>query len=121
MFNIQTKTKRLLADTFTPVSIYLKIRDQFSESVLLESTDFRSVENCFSFIGIDPIARFVAQGNTVTETLPDGSKTIQTLKNSEVLSEFKNFVEKFDTGSTKSGKGVPLNGLFGHTSFDAVQ
>ena len=117
MFNIQTKTKRLLADTFTPVSIYLKIRDQFSESVLLESTDFRSVENCFSFVGIDPIARFVAQGNTVTETFTDGSKKTLTVENKDVLPLFKTFMTQFQVADTSS----VLNGFFGHTSYDAVQ
>ena len=113
---IRTVSKTQLADTFTPVSIYLKVRDKYTESVLLESTDFRSVENCFSFIGIEPLARFIAQGNTVIETLPDGSKNVQTLENCYVLAEFKTFVEKFDVG-TEGG----FNGLFGHTSFDAVQ
>jgi anthranilate synthase component I len=117
MFNIQTKTKRLLADTFTPVSIYLKIRDQFSESVLLESTDFRSVENCFSFVGIDPIARFVAQGNVVTETFTDGSKKALTVENKDVLPLFKTFMTQFQVADTPS----VLNGFFGHTSYDAVQ
>ena len=114
---IHTITKRLLADTFTPVSIYLKIRDLYTESVLLESTDFRSVENCFSFIGIEPIARFVAQGNTVTETFTDGSKSILEVENKEVLGLFKNFIEQFDADNTPS----ILNGFFGHTSYDAVQ
>lgn len=114
---IETRTCRHLADTFTPVSIYLKIRDQYTESVLLESTDFRSVENCFSFIGIDPIARFMAQGNTVTEVFTDGSKETMTVKNHEVLELFKKFVQQFDV----EAKEGTLNGLFGHTSFDAVQ
>ncbi len=117
MFKIQTKTKRLLADTFTPVSIYLKIRDQYSESVLLESTDFRSVENCFSFVGIDPIARFIAQGNQVTETFTDGSKKTLTVENKDVLPLFKTFMTQFEVGDTPS----VLNGFFGHTSYDAVQ
>ncbi len=106
-----------MADTFTPVSIYLKIRDQFSESVLLESTDFRSVENCFSFVGIDPIARFVAQGNTVTETFTDGSKKTLTVENKDVLPLFKTFMTQFQVEDTPS----VLNGFFGHTSYDAVQ
>lgn len=114
---IQTKTRRHLADTFTPVSIYLKVRDQYTESVLLESTDFRSVENCFSFIGIDPIARFVAQGNMVTETFTDGTKQVLTVKNSDVLELFKTFVQQFDVDTNEG----TLNGLFGHTSYDAVQ
>ena len=117
MFKIQTKTKRLLADTVTPVSIYLKIRDQYSESVLLESTDFRSVENCFSFVGIDPIARFIAQGNTVTETFTDGSKKTLIVENKEVLPLFKTFMTQFQVEDTPS----LLNGFFGHTSYDAVQ
>ena len=117
MFKIQTKTKRLLADTVTPVSIYLKIRDQYSESVLLESTDFRSVENCFSFVGIDPIARFIAQGNTVTETFTDGTKKTLIVENKEVLPLFKTFMTQFQVEDTPS----VLNGFFGHTSYDAVQ
>ncbi len=114
---IRTISRKHLADTFTPVSIYLKVRDKYTESVLLESTDFRSVENCFSFIGIEPIARFIAQGNQVTETFMDGTKNIQTLENRQVLGEFKAFVDKFDVDTNQG----TMNGLFGHTSFDAVQ
>ncbi len=144
---LRTITKKHLADTFTPVSIYLKVRDQYTESVLLESTDFRSVENCFSFIGIEPMARFVAQGNDVTETYTDGTKKVQKLSNSAVLQEFKNFIEQFEVRPLNPPKGDfavlnPLlgnlkqanleqqspslgdlggNGFFGHTSYDAVQ
>ena len=115
---LTTVVRRHLADTFTPVSIYLKVRDQYTESVLLESTDFRSVENCFSFIGIEPIARFVAQGNEVIETFLDGSKRVQTLRNQDVLAEFKNFIEQFDV---ENGDPSVTNGFFGHASYDAVQ
>ena len=59
---IQTTVKKRLADTFTPVSIYLKVRDKYKEAVLLESTDFRSRENCFSFVGVLPVATFSARG-----------------------------------------------------------
>jgi anthranilate synthase component I len=83
----------------------------------LESTDFRSVENCFSFVGIDPIARFIAQGNTVTETFTDGSKKELIVENKDVLPLFKNFVTQFEVGETPT----VLNGFFGHTSYDAVQ
>ena len=115
---IRTIVRRHLADMHTPVSIYLKVRDQYSESVLLESTDFRSVENCFSFIGIQPIAKFTATGNAVAETLPDGTKTLQTVDNQHVLQVFKTFMEKFEV--EKSAPSV-INGFFGHTSYDAVQ
>jgi anthranilate synthase component I len=117
---IKTKTKTQLADTHTPVSIYLKVRDKYTEAVLLESTDFRSAQNCFSFIGIDPLARFVAQSNTVTETFTDGTKSTQVLDFQDVLPAFKEFVGQFEV-ENKKGDDTTLNGLFGHTSFDAVQ
>ena len=65
---LSVHTKKLLADTYTPVSIYLKLRDHFGGSVLLESTDFRSMENCFSFIAVEPIATFKVQ-NGLTESV----------------------------------------------------
>ena len=121
-YKIETRTKRHLADTYTPVSIYLKLRDKYTESVLLESTDFRSAENCFSFIGVEPIARFTAQGNTVTELFTDGSKIISKVPNSEVLGLFKNFIEQFEVSPQNADlKDAGVNGFFGHTSFDAVQ
>lgn len=114
---LDTQTHQMLADMFTPVSVYLRVRDQFRETVLLESTDFRSVENCFSFIGIEPIAKFVAQGKSVTTILPNGTKNVQRVDYQEVLPLFKTFIQSFELTSPPS----VLNGFLGHTSFDAVQ
>ena len=63
MRTIITKSKKILADTYTPVSIYLKIRDVFPKSILLESTDFHHLENCYSFICMNPIADFKVINN----------------------------------------------------------
>ncbi len=114
---LHVRLRHLLADTFTPVSVYLKLRDHYREAVLLESTDFRSVENCFSFIGVDPIAKFMAQGNRIETQLPDGSKNTQIIDNQQVLGEFKKFVRNFESDAPPP----VLNGFLGHTSFDAVQ
>ncbi len=114
---LSTQTRQILADTFTPVSVYLRVRDQFRETVLLESTDFRSVENCFSFIGVEPIAKFLAQGKSVTTILPNGIKEVQHLDYQLVLPAFKTFTEIFEVNTPPS----VLNGFLGHTSFDAVQ
>ncbi len=57
-YSIIVKTKNLLADLQTPVGIYLKVRDIYPESALLESSDYHGGENSYSFIGISPIARF---------------------------------------------------------------
>jgi anthranilate synthase component 1 len=114
---LRVETRQMLADTFTPVSVYLRVRDQFRETVLLESTDFRSVENCFSFIGVEPIAKFLAQGKSITTILPNSEKEVQSVDFQAVLPLFKAFVTKFDIETPPS----VLNGFLGHTSFDAVQ
>ena len=65
-YKINTRCQSLLADLQTPVSLYLKVRDIFPESALLESTDFHVVDNRYSFIGIKPLAKFTAEKGTVT-------------------------------------------------------
>lgn len=117
---ISTILRKHLADTFTPVSIYLKIRDKYSESVLLESTDFRSVENCYSFIGIEPIARFIAQQNQVKIQFPNQATQQKNIDNQFVLQEFKAFCNHFEVVN-EDEKGQVINGFFGHSSYDAVQ
>src|SRR5690349_24186134 len=53
---IETTCKKMLADVFTPVGIYLRLRDRFRDTILLESTDHHAAENSWSFIGINAIA-----------------------------------------------------------------
>jgi anthranilate synthase component 1 len=64
---IKTRTKKMLADVYTPVGIYLRIRDKFPGSILLESTDAHVAENSFSFIGIKPIAGIEVTSTDVFE------------------------------------------------------
>ncbi len=117
---IKTEIKRLLADTYTPVSIYLKLRDHFGSSVLLESTDFRSMENCFSFIGLEPLATFQVQNGTITTKLRGAPDEISEItQNGQVVTVFNEYLQQFDVDSPVEYKG--LNGFFGHTGFDAVQ
>ncbi len=114
---IQTLVKRRLADTFTPVSIYLKVRDKYKEAVLLESTDFRSRENCFSFVGVLPVATFSAQGAQLKYAFPDGSKQEIVLENLQTLPQlFNEFVQSFDV----EAHPPVMNGFLGHSSFEAV-
>src|SRR4051812_36680616 len=69
-----THCRKLLADTFTPVSIYLKLRDKFPDSILLESSDYHGNENSFSFICCKPVAGITVDKGQITEQFPDGSK-----------------------------------------------
>lgn len=73
-YKLRTTYKRLLADTLTPVSVYLKLRDKFPNSILLESSDYHGAENSFSYICCNPMASIKAQNEVLTETFPDGSE-----------------------------------------------
>ncbi len=115
---IQTQTKKLLADMQTPVGIYLKIRDVYTESALLESSDFHTNDNSFSFIAVDPIARFKVENNQVIKQYPSG-KIIEKplLESDQLTSVFQQFIHEFDVlGENPTG----TNGFFGYTSYDAI-
>ena len=117
---IKTIAKKYLADTTTPVSIYMKIRDHFDSSLLLESTDFRSVENCFSFVCMDPIASFEVNGKTIQSKSTDAQITSTEMKSfDEVPFKLNQFMNQFDVETPENYKGV--NGFFGYMSFEAVQ
>ena len=117
---IRIHAKKLLADTYTPVSIYLKLRDHFGGAVLLESTDFRSMENCFSFIAVEPVATFKVQNGKMEIRLQsDEVVTKNEVSGEEVIATFYDFINQFDIENDTDYKGI--NGFFGHTGFDAVQ
>ncbi|MGB3149748.1 MAG: anthranilate synthase component I family protein, partial [Maribacter sp.] len=73
IFNLKTHYKKILADTITPVSVYLKIRDRFPNSILLESSDYHANDNSFSYICCNPIAAIKAENETILQQFPDGS------------------------------------------------
>ncbi|QIK55727.1 anthranilate synthase component I family protein [Dysgonomonas sp. HDW5B] len=115
---IQTQTKKLLADMQTPVGIYLKIRDVYTESALLESSDFHTNDNSFSFIAVDPIARFKVENNQVIKQYPSGEIVEKPLLESDQLtSVFQEFIHEFDV---KGENPTGMNGFFGYTSYDAI-
>jgi len=117
---INAHFKKMLADTITPVAAYMKVRDFYSDPVLLESNNFQSAEDCHSFIGLDALFTFevndgeisVCGHNLQTDTTP----ITEEYNVAVAMQEFvKNIVVSYD----KPYKGV--NGLFGHTNFDSVQ
>jgi anthranilate synthase component I len=119
-FNINTRVTQMLADTITPVSIYLKLRDVFPNSLLLESSDYHGNENSYSFICLEPVAYFEVDGGTITESYPDGSKTITQINGRNTFTDrLTFFIDSFR--HTDSGSDIPVNGLFGYMSYDAVE
>ena len=118
-YKLQTNSKKLLADTFTPVSVYLKIRDKFPNSLLLESSDYHANDNSFSFICFNPIANFSVENNVITKQYPDHSIEKKDIQNQNVIEELSQFSQQFETES-ETFKFIN-NGLFGYISYDAIQ
>jgi anthranilate synthase component 1 len=119
-FLIRTTSRTLLADIITPVSIYLRIRDIYPNSLLLESSDYHGNENSFSFICMKPLAGFEADNGLVTETYPDGSKICTAISDKQVFnSRFTSFTRAFI--QSEEQREIPVNGLFGYLSYDAIK
>ncbi|MCW3108840.1 MAG: Anthranilate synthase [Segetibacter sp.] len=117
----ETVCKKMLADVFTPVGIYLRLRDRFPGSILLESSDFHVAENSFSFICVKPIAGIeVSTADAFEFKFPNEPVIRKKLTGKDaVVSELDNFLKLFQP-SNKSE--IPVSqGLFGYTTFDAVQ
>jgi anthranilate synthase component 1 len=119
-YSISTRSKRLLADTLTPVGIFLRLRDQYRYSVILESADYHAMQNSFSYIACDPVASIVIDNDIVTKQFPDGNKEQFSLENRKdavrILQEFASCFE-----SEGKGNGFITNGLFGHMTYDSVE
>lgn len=118
---IETVVKKTLADVFTPVGIYLRLRDRFRDTILLESTDHHVTENSYSFICINAIAGIEALNKTNIEfKLPQQQPEKITIGKEDVSTILWNFMQRFEVND--AGKEAKFaQGLYGYTSFDAVQ
>lgn len=119
-YPIHTASRSLLADLQTPVSMYLKIRDVYPYSALLESSDYHGGENSYSFIGFKPMAEFRLEHGVITERFPDGSVVETPVDASvKVPDRLQAFVAAFPVVDDANRLG--FNGLFGYTSFESVR
>ena len=120
IYKFKTAFKKILADTITPVSVYLKIRDKFANSLLLESSDYHANDNSFSYICCNPIASIKIVNETIYKTFPGGtSTTIEIDENSNIPIIIEEFASQFQ--SENNDFKFINNGLFGYISYDAVR
>ena len=111
-----------LADIITPVTIYLKIRDQYPNTILLESSDYHGNSNSMSYICFDVLSNFKVEDYKITITYTDGEKEHIRLKNKFTLSDtFESFLKSFSMNNKTDLIGMPANGLFGYTTYDSVR
>ncbi|MDR1937736.1 MAG: anthranilate synthase component I family protein, partial [Tannerellaceae bacterium] len=114
-YEFKTISKKILGDLHTPVSIYLKVRDIYPESALLESSDYHGNENSLSYIALCPLARIGINNREATTLFPDGSTEKQAL--GSPADAFTDFLSRFSI----EGPNKEVCGLFGYTAFDAVR
>jgi len=119
-YNFKTSVREILADTVTPVSVYLKMRDIFPNALLLESSDHHSLENSYSFICLKPEASIEVEQFRTTRKYPDGqTETGLITKSGQLADEMEAFFDSFKAESHLPE--LPANGFFGYVSYDGVQ
>jgi anthranilate synthase component 1 len=119
--HITTEARQLLADTLTPVGLYLRLRDRYAAPLLLESSDYHSRENSFSFLCFEPIASFTATMEELQFVAPGeaGSETIPIVEEGQVPRAIHAFIDRFEVQG--ASHAVEQAAFFGHTNFDAVR
>lgn len=117
-YNYQTVSRTMLGDLHTPVSTYLKVRDIFPQSALMESSDYHGSENSRSFIGLCPVASFSIDHGISVFRLPDGTREERPIIGKyHVENALHDFLNHFHV----KGEYSNYYGLYGYTSFNAVR
>ncbi|MFY1046610.1 anthranilate synthase component I family protein [Chryseobacterium sp. GP-SGM7] len=122
IIKIKTKSKKTLGDLQTPMNIYLQIRDKFRDTILLESSDSKNIDNNFSFIAINAIAGIEIKNlNEFEVKFPNQNPEKKSLENENIPELLNNFSKKFECEKTHDKIEETAQSLFGYTSFEAVQ
>lgn len=121
--SLTTTCKKMLADVFTPVGIYLRLRDRFRDTVLLESTDSHAAENSYSFICINAIAGIeIRSTETIEFKLPGQEPQKAAIGNAAAVPGILwEFMQRFSITPSDEKEARFAQGLYGYTTYDAVQ
>ena len=117
-FKYQTTSKTILADLYTPVGVYMRLRDLYPQSALMESSDYHDANNSRSFIGINPIASVAIGHGMATIAFPDGTSIKREIGEGFGTAEA---IHALIDRIRVEGDDAGVCGLFGYTSFNAVR
>ena len=126
-YNYKTVTRKILADLYTPVGVYMRLRDIYPQSALMESSDYHGSENSRSFIGVHPMASISLGHGVMKATYPDGRVEEQELpafgegKGEECKLAISKAINDFIQSFHVEGEGKDFCGLYGFTTFNAVR
>ena len=120
MFQAETSFRKIIADTLTPVAIYMRLRDRYPNSILLESNEYGKRSNSYSFICCNPIAEFKTHQGNFYQSLPDGTSQKKSLpKDFDLVNALNDFKDHFQSPQLEFP--FPIQGLFGFLGYDSVQ
>jgi len=109
--------RKMLSDLVTPVSLYMKIRNKYSQSVLLESSDYQGINNSMSYIAFSPMAKFELADNQIKiNDIFGNNETISIEKGVKVTDRLNQFRQ-----SIKINEQDNLIGLFGYSAYNAIK
>src|SRR5215204_4882855 len=120
---LTTTARKMLADVYTPVGIYLRLRDRFRDTILLESTDHHAAENSYSFICINAIAGIeITSAEQLELKLPGWNPEKLPIQNTAGVPRLLwEFMQRFEVAASAEKAASFAQGLFGYTTYDAVQ
>jgi len=118
---IKTVSAKTLGDLQTPMNIYLQVRDKFRDTILLESSDSKNIDNNFSFIAINAIAGIEIKNLQEFEIKLPGQEPQKFALQQDIATIFENFSQVFECEKTQDPVVETAQSLFGYTSFEAVQ
>lgn len=117
-YTYSATSRTILADLYTPVTVYMRLRDIYAQSAMMESSDYHDAGNSRSFIGINPIASIAVNHNVATLSFPDGVKELHGISDSYTVADaIRQFIDRFEV----SGNDAHFCGLYGYTAFNAVR
>ncbi|MFK5878458.1 MAG: anthranilate synthase component I family protein [Flavobacteriaceae bacterium] len=114
----KTSIKKRIADTVTPVGLYLRLRDKYANTLLLESSDYHSKEESFSFIAIEPVVTIKTENHKLSVSHKGVKLAEETIGRNfyKLFQKYSSIVDFDCDDAIKS-----FNGLYGYTTFDSVQ
>lgn len=123
MYRLNANIKKLIVDTDTPVSIYLKLRDYYPNSILLESSDYGAKDNSYAYVCCNPIAEFDVKNDIIRTSFPDNKSEKKSVdENCDLLIELKSFMKKFDLKCDIDSKNNFITkAIFGYQSYSSVE
>src|SRR5690554_6396838 len=117
-YKFQTNSRKILGDLHTPVSIYLKVRDTFPQSALLESSDFHAKENSIAYHALKQIAKVEVNRGVSKKLFPEEKEESRELSEDFSISDvLNNFIDRFEVDDS-ANRNI---GMFGYTTFNCVK